>query len=326
MTAHRDTVEATGAEGVATPVVLVVFNRPEATRQVLDALAAVRPQTLYVAADGPRHAEDVPKCAAVRELISDPPWKCRVHRDIADANLGCGRRLPTALDWVFAHEERAIILEDDCVPHPSFFSYCEDLLTRYADDSSVGCISGDTIPGTGNYGKASYRFSWIPLIWGWATWRRAWRKYDHEVSDWRTQQRAPWLRRIAPEALMRMELIKKFSSSYEEASTSAFSIWDFQWTYACMRHGMRSIHPRDVLVSNVGFGPDATHTRGAAVTRHADTGMPMPLTHPRSYAVDVGSDIEVFHALHRHLRRDRRSLAHRMKSTMHRVAMRLRSA
>ncbi len=286
------------------PVVLVVFNRPDCTRRVIDALAQVRPSRLYVAADGPRHAEDEPKCQAVRALFDGLPWDCEVRRNFSEVNLGCGRRLPTGLDWVFEQEQRAIILEDDCVPHPSFFPYCQALLDRYADDPTVGCISGDTIAEAGGFGQASYRFSWLPLIWGWATWRRAWAKYDHYLSDWPASKSERFLRKRLGERLMRRTWAEWFDEA--KAKGDGFSVWDYQWSYACLRHGMKSIHPRQLLVSNIGVGPGATHTGGGyggpRMARPMQR-MQLPLVPPTSDQVDQPVDTALFHAVHRFVRR-----------------------
>lgn len=295
------------------PVVVVVFNRPEVTQRLIQALAAVKPARLYVAADGPRHEDDVPKCDAVRGLFDDLPWDCDVRRDFSTANLGCGRRLPTALDWVFQQEERAIVLEDDCIPHPSFFRYCDELLDRYAEDETVGCISGDCVPGVGTDANASYRFSWLPLIWGWATWRRAWVRYDHYLSDWPASNSRGWLNRRMADRLARRALSSMFDEA--KAKGDAFSVWDYQWTYACLRHGMRSVLPADTMISNIGFGPDATHTRGGngPRARLRPTPMKFPLRHPDG-EVDRGLDAAMFHAMHPYVRRNHRTLVQRVRS------------
>jgi hypothetical protein len=306
-----------------TPVVLVVFNRPNTTRQVLDALARVKPSRLYVAADGPRHAEDEPKCQAVRAMFDDLPWACDVRRDFSDKNLGCGRRLPTGLDWVFEQEQRAIILEDDCVPDPTFFPYCEALLERYAEDETVGCVSGDTMPGAGGFGEASYRFSWLPLITGWATWRRAWAKYDHYLSDWPASKSQRFLRKRLGERLVRQTWAGWFDEAKAKGDT--FSVWDYQWSYACLRHGLKSIHPRCLLTSHIGVGADATHTRGKPGRRDLRPTQPieLPLVHPASDRVDPAADMAMFHAVHPFVRRNAASWPKRVRQAVGRGRRRL---
>jgi hypothetical protein len=127
------------------PVVLIAFNRPRVTARVLDALREVKPSRLFVIADGPRpgNREDVERCARVRTLIEGIDWDCRVEKRYAESNLGLEANVELGLDWVFSQVDRAIVFEDDCIPDPSFFDYCEELLERYADDERVWLIAGD---------------------------------------------------------------------------------------------------------------------------------------------------------------------------------------
>ncbi|MCW5549112.1 MAG: hypothetical protein KIT44_09130, partial [Opitutaceae bacterium] len=160
-----------------TPVALLVFNRPELTMRLLSVIRSVRPAKLYVVADGPRvnHPGDAAACEAVRELIrTQVDWPCELHKDYATSNLGCGRRVSSGIDWVLGRENEAVFLEDDCVPHPTFFRFCTELLERYRDNERVAQICGSRIIAEQPGQSASYSFSRYGPVWGWATWRRAW--------------------------------------------------------------------------------------------------------------------------------------------------------
>lgn len=273
-----------------TPVALIIFNRPEHTKKVVAALRQVQPPTLLVIADGPRpdRPDDVDKCAAARAVIDLVDWDCEILKNFSESNLGCGIRLSTGIGWVFEHVERAIILEDDCVPHRDFFQFCEELLERYRDDERIMHISGNNF-WAGKYPQAdSYLFSRYILSWGWATWRRAWQHYDFDMKLWskidRQQQQE-----ILQGLLGDEHAAKTWARIFQEAI--AVNTWDYQWTLACWLQGGLGIAPHVNLVSNVGFDDDSTHTASAA-TYSADcpqfslpaTAIDFPLKHPQLMA------------------------------------------
>jgi hypothetical protein len=169
-----------------TPVVLIVFNRPDPTAQVFAAIREAQPSQLFLISDGPRanRPDDLEKCRAVRAVIDQVDWPCDVQTNYAEKNMGCKYRVASGLDWVFSVVEEAIILEDDCLPHPSFFKYCEELLEKYRDDRRIGIISGHNNLFGYRRSADSYYYSNIPYIWGWATWRRTWEAYDFNISLW----------------------------------------------------------------------------------------------------------------------------------------------
>jgi hypothetical protein len=241
-----------------TPVVLVIFKRSETTAKVLEMIRRARPSQLFVVADGAR--PDVPgeaeKCAEARAVIDQVDWDCHVVKDYSVENLGCGRRLPTGLDWVFSQVEEAIILEDDCVPHPSFFRFCEELLERYRHDSRITSISGQNVQPTQSHIHHSYYFSAYNHCWGWATWKRAWQNFDFHVKAWPEVQRQNLLHHILQDADAVKYWSKNFQAIYEGRETA---IWDFQWTLACWLQSGLGILPRHNLIANIGVGADSTH-------------------------------------------------------------------
>ena len=172
-----------------TPIVFIVFNRPDKARRVFSQIRDARPQRLFLIADGPRESRpgELLKCLESRSILNDIDWDCELTIDFSDVNLGCRKRITTGLDRVFAEVDEAIILEDDCLPDHSFFGFCEELLTRYRDDRRVFHIGGT------NYldrriqermAAASYYFSRYNHCWGWATWRRAWITRDSNMTYW----------------------------------------------------------------------------------------------------------------------------------------------
>ena len=275
-----------------TPVALIIFRRPALTEQVLQALAKVRPQQLFVIADGPR--ADVPTdpelCAATRSLIERIDWPCEIATNYADANLGCGKRPATGISWVFEQVDRAIILEDDCVPHPSFFRFCEEMLTRYADDERVMHIGGSTYQRGELPTPYSYFFSCFNGAWGWATWRRAWRHFDIAVPTWPLLRDTSWLMDLAENETAAAMWAKEFEVAYQRRGDVHY--WDHQWTFACWANSGLSVRPKRNLVSNIGCIPDATHTFSPHDVRAnlPALEMPFPLNHPPHVLADRALD------------------------------------
>lgn len=245
-----------------TPVVLLVFNRPTSTARVLQRVRAARPARLTVVSDGPRpgRTDDRATVAEVRALIDElVDWPCEVRRDYAEKNLGCGPRVASGLTAAFGVYDRAMVLEDDTLPEPSFFPFCEAMLDRYAHDPGVVHVSGTNaaaalkkVPATD-----SYRLNRVPDIWGWATWSRAWRHYDLGLSEWADTRTSGWLESLLPFQEEQAVFREAFDLQHELADDPV--TWDWSWIYACLRHG-RTVTPMRNLVTNVGFGPDGTHT------------------------------------------------------------------
>jgi hypothetical protein len=274
-----------------TPVAFIIFNRPTATRQVFDAIRQVRPQQLFVIADAPRAdcPDDVVRCAATRAIIDEVDWDCEVFKNYADRNLGCGLRPASGLDWVFKHVETAIVLEDDCLPDPSFFPYCTELLDRYRDDSRIVHISGNNFQFGQQRGNYSYFYSRYTHHWGWATWRRAWHNFDYDLTKWPDLQATDWLVSLldTPAAVSYWRQI--FDEVYRG---DKLHIWDYQWTFACWLSGGLSILPPVDLISNIGFTAEGTHTVRQNQFANLPVGsLQFPLIHPPEVIRDRSADI-----------------------------------
>lgn len=274
-----------------TPVVFVLFNRPETTARAFEQIRAARPGRLFILADGPRadHRADRARCEAARAVVDTIDWPCEVTRDYADTNLGIKTRVGAGLTAVFGEVDTAIILEDDCVPDPTFFRFCDELLARYADDPRVMTISGGQFLPDAESGGPSYRFSRQPLIWGWATWRRAWAHYDGTMHDWPRLHAERWLDRRLESGREREYWSYLFDRDFH---LGAMANWDYAWQFACWQADALAIHPTHNLVSNIGFGADATHCTDP---RHVGASVPtrpmaFPLTHPPAVVRDVEAD------------------------------------
>lgn len=240
------------------PILMCVFNRPELTARVFEAIARQQPTHLLIAGDGPRadRTDDAPKVAQVRRLIQKIDWDCVVQCQFSPVNLGCRRQIAKAITWGFEQYERLIILEDDCVPNDSFFGYCREMLDHYADDANVMTVSGNSYPNR-HRSPYGYCFSKYPLIWGWASWRRAWKHYDLEMKSWQSESN-------------RLQVLNEFTEStaerefwrdiFDRQAAGEINTWDYSWTYASWLQRGLTILPEQNLVTNIGFGDHATHT------------------------------------------------------------------
>jgi hypothetical protein len=272
-----------------TPVTFLVFNRPDLTAQVFARIRAARPPKLLVVCDGPRpnRPDDAIKVAEVRKLIDDGiDWPCEVFRNFAEQNLGCRNRIASGLTWTFEQVEESIILEDDCLPDPSFFTFAEAMLTRYRDDPQVMHVSGNNLTASHRRSAHSYWFSHHPWIWGWATWRRAWRHYDADMRTWDE-------RRSTLDASFASEHERAFwIAAYEDArrDLTKAGTWDFPWVYTCRSLGGLCVFPRENLIENLGFGGDSTHTSKEMNRLRLPTHDLGPIDHPSHRRVDRYAD------------------------------------
>lgn len=303
-----------------TPVLLIIFRRPDTTAAVLEVLREVEPRRLYVAADGPVPGDAAMEqaCADTRELVAAAvTWPCQLQWCCAPTNLGCRLGVSAALSWFFAREPEGIILEDDVVPHPSFFEYCTALLDRYRDDTRVGAITGlNQLPGPSRDG-ASYFFSRYNQCWGWASWRRAWRFYDAGLDHWPSFRDQGWLVDVGGASFSAY-----FRRQLERVRCGDCNTWDYIWSFSLWRQGMVTCVPAVNLVANIGMGhAAATHTLSRPSRLDGRTrgptqasALPLPMQHPDQLVVDRLWDRAMFrrhhnpHAAMRLLARGRRWL------------------
>jgi hypothetical protein len=266
-----------------------IFNRPEVTAQTFEAIRKARPSRLFVIADGPRanRPEEPVLCKACRDIVDNGiDWPCEVYRSYSDVNLGCRLRMVTGYDWVFQTVEHCILLEDDCLPDPSFFPYCQELLLRYWDDERVMVISGDNFQNGRKRTPYSYYFSGIVHIWGWATWRRTWQKYDVAIKLWPEVKQGGWLKDI-----WASEQYAAVWASNFDAIHAGYDTWDHQLTFAAYINSGLCILPAVNLVTNIGFGPEATHTKVVcADSNRPRSAMAFPLHHPPFMIRDLAAD------------------------------------
>ncbi len=236
-----------------TPVLFLIFNRPETTRRVFTAIREYRPERLFVAADGPRsgHPGEEERCRLARAAALACDWPCEVNTRLLPANLGCRNAVSSALNWFFGMVDEGIVLEDDCLPSPDFFRFAGIMLERYRDNPRIMHISGVNFQDGVKRGNSDIFFSTIPHIWGWASWRRAWRNYDVEMSDFLRLNDSGELEKMLPGTpYLRWVLLRMMKQTFLQSPY--FNTWDVQWHYALARHRGLAVAPNVNLVSNIG--------------------------------------------------------------------------
>jgi hypothetical protein len=265
-----------------TAVLFLVFNRLDTTKQVFEAIREAKPPRLYIAADGAREtkAGEAEKVTAVRDFIlKNIDWECDIKTLFREENLGCKYAVSGAIDWFFDNEEMGIILEDDCLPSQSFFWFCDELLERYKDEYRIGQISGTNVLGKYKVANHSYHFSNFGSIWGWATWKRAWKYYDITMQEFNFIKEHKLLESV----ITNKDEYKIRMKSFEETYNNKIDTWDYQWIYSRLINKVLIIIPSINLISNIGFGEDATHTnmKESPLNNKKSYEGILPLIHPK---------------------------------------------
>lgn len=275
-----------------TPILLITFNRPDHVRQVLAEIRKQQPAQLFVCQDGAREGNeiDTKRVQEVRDVISDlVDWPCELHTLYQEKNLGCGLGPSTGITWFFEHVNRGIILEDDCLPHPDFFAYCEELLNRYENDQRISIIGGC------NYNfplklDASYSFmGGHHQTWGWATWKRNWEQFDYYLAQWDSKIFNDTIKHYYTDKKQQTYWDRIYSMVKKDRMGE--SSWDYQFYFSCWKKRQLAICPSVNLVSNVGFGDDATHTNSENNDMlNRTTAAILPLAHPKDVVHDRSLD------------------------------------
>lgn len=275
------------------PVIFIIFNRTDTTRQVFEKIRAAKPKKLLVIADGPRadRPREAEECAATRAIIDEVDWDCEVYRNFSETNMTIRLRVSSGLCWAFQLVDRAIILEHDCLPSSSFFDYCADLLDRYENDERIMMISGQNHL----FGHAevteSYYFSRYPhVMWGWATWSRAWVNYDLNMTHWRDIRDKKLFDQYFPKMRERYYWESVFEYT---VFNGRLDTWDYQWFYSMWANSGLCITPAKNLVRNIGLDAAATHTNTKYdqiyATLRAEE-LPFPLVHPPTVLASSDND------------------------------------
>jgi len=275
------------------PILFIIFNRPLHTATTFEAIRVMRPARLFVAADGVRedHEGDAVNCPQCREIVQQIDWDCKVEYLFREKNLGCKHAVAGAITWFFEQVEMGIILEDDCLAEKGFFIFCETLLKHYAADENIMHIGGTNFQEHHNLLHQSYYFSRVPHVWGWASWSRAWTKYNMSIPDFSAGK----LKKIFGDFHFPSVSFHYWKHVLTQVQQNKLDTWDYQWTYTIWKNKGLVITPEINMISNIGFDHTATHT---TVAESPYANMPIfnmeHVSHPSAVTVDHKKDVYIF--------------------------------
>jgi hypothetical protein len=242
------------------PILFIIYNRPDLVNIVFEEIRKVKPQRLYIAADGPssKKNNDSFLCEEARSITHKIDWECEIKTLFREQNAGCKIAVSSAINWFFEQEEMGIILEDDCLPSVSFFSFCDELLEKYKNDTRIRLISGCNLQHGQKHGEASYYFSNLTHVWGWASWQRVWKEYAADINHYEFESTKQALKNIFEESL----IVDSWMEIVTQLQQNKIDTWDYQFALLNFLNNGLSIIPNVNLIKNIGFRNDATHTSG----------------------------------------------------------------
>jgi len=272
------------------PILFLVFNRLDTTKQVFEMIRKAAPKKLYLASDGPRDSRvgEKEKVEEVRDYVRKSiDWNCEIKTLFREENLGCGKAVSGAITWFFENEEMGIILEDDCLPHIDFFNFCAILLEKYKDNDNIAAISGASLIQNKFKSKYSYYFGKYGGIWGWASWRRAWKGYQFDIN-------------LLDKTIIEQKINDTFTvpeerKFWKSVFNKKIDTWDYQWCFHILVNKRFSIVPYTNLVANIGFGGNSTHTSDKSSDLSSMKTQPiLPVVHPSEIAINAKNDDYIF--------------------------------
>lgn len=278
---------------IYSPIVLICFNRPTETKKVLNKIKSIKPQKLFVIMDGPRKNNNYDKvnCKKVRKIVSNLQLNCKVFKNFSPKNLGLKKRIKTGLNWVFTKTEKAIILEDDCLPTKEFFYFCDNLLSYYKDSKKVRFITGNNFQNKNRKFVNSYYFSKYSHIWGWATWRDSWKLYIDNDSTWEKYLNSKKFNEICPENIER----RYWRSMFQKVKNGRLKSWSLYFLFSLWKARGLTATPKINLVRNLGFNKKATNTKNMDIfLNNKYTKLGTNLNHPNKILQNISADNYVF--------------------------------
>ncbi len=277
-----------------TPILLIVFNRPEKTQKLFDIIKKLKPKKLFVAADGPRDKEtDIYNCREVRKIFDDIEFNCDIHKRFNIKNDGLKKNVKNSIDWFFSKVEKGIILEDDCMPSLSFFNFCQELLDRYEKNEKIMQINGTNLGiDYSKKVKETYFFSKLNHVWGWASWRRAWNKFDHDFSNFLENESKNYIK----EYYENDQIYEWMKVYFEKAIDKTDNIWSTYWSYSIFKNDGICITPVKNLVQNIGFDGSGTSGKSEIFKEFSDTKIHelSIIVHPKKPFFDINNDRYMF--------------------------------
>ena len=275
------------------PILYCCYNRPDLVLKSIDILKRLKPKKLYITCDGPKESsEDIKKCNEVKNIIEKTTFLSEVVLKFRDNNLGCKIAMSESINWFFNHEEEGVILEDDILPSLDFFKFCEYSLKKYRNKENIMMISGTNYLGN-NVKSNKYLYSEHFIIWGWATWKRAWSHYDVDMLAWKNKD-------VVTEIKSRFDekTFKFLETRFNQIFLDYKDTWDIQWHFACIKNKGLCVVPEANLVKNIGI--EGTHSKKFYETLLLDYGVidMRKLESPKTIEMNKKYDLKINKKFH----------------------------
>lgn len=287
------------------PLLFLIFNRPDVTNIVFQAIREAQPKQLYIAADGPRESRvgESELCLQAKDIVSKVDWDCDVKMLYRKENLGCKYAVSSGIDWFFSHVNEGIILEDDCLPSNDFFRFCDEMLEKYRNDTRIRFIGGSNFQNNNSPTKESYYFSNLSHVWGWASWKRTWDSYDVELKHYTNED----FHTIFSNVFGNKLLAADWTEIVLKLINNQIDTWDYQMSITNILNNGLSVIPHKNLISNIGFGQNATHTiktNGFENLQHQQ--LETQIIHPNVMVPARQFDLKTMYVEHNILKREQR--------------------
>ncbi|ABX43849.1 glycosyltransferase family A protein [Lachnoclostridium phytofermentans] len=245
------------------PIVLLIYKRKEKIKRILERIAQVKPQKIYIIADGPRNDSEIEAINECRRQVEDCiVWDCEIVRNYANKNRGVYANIGLGARWVFEHEEYAIFLEDDNLPEVTFFYFCKELLERYREDTRILWICGTNYlqkyePEDGS----SYVFTKHLMPCGWASWSKKFLQfYDGELNLMNNKDLLIRLKSQYEDHRLYFQQLYLTSMEKSRIDNNMRPIsWDYQMEFALRANNLYGISPKYNQIENIGVDNDSIH-------------------------------------------------------------------
>ena len=280
------------------PILILVFNRPRKFEKVIKALKVIKPKKIFIFANGPRdkYIKDIKLCEDTRDLIKKINWKCKIYKNFQHKNLGLNLGVYTGISWFFKNVDFGIVLEDDCIPNPSFFKYVDVIEKKFSKNKNIGIISGNNF--INNKSKYDYLYTKWSFTWGWATWSRNWKSFDYNLKYWKKFRKSEDWKNLNKDFNQYKTFTHIFNFSLNRKKIDLIT-WDYRWMLHLWFNKLTNIIPKHNLVKNIGFDSEATHTfRKNENLKLNFKKFQFPLKHNVKFKVNKKFDDKVFYSVY----------------------------
>jgi len=239
------------------PVLLLAYNRPEKLSQLIQRIRVLRPSVLLVSVDGPKISKpgDKDLVLATQKIIQSIDWDVKIETRFREENIGLRLAVQDSVNWAISQYGKVIVIEDDAVPGPQLLDFFNFNLQKFADDQKVMHVSGyNVVPPQNLLSETGSRFSRYPESFAWATWERAWKHYDENLT-WGLESSVRDIAKITGSTTSAL----RWKLNFHDAAAGRIGSWAYRWISSMWSQNGTTVAPNRNLLSYSGFD-EGTHT------------------------------------------------------------------